>query len=109
MFVKGVRLILLREQSCILAFVAGRREPFADRCRSMHIRLRKARHRSRIICLLLFVSCPSLLYVVVVGAYPINIFIRYYYFMCVFTRRSYTHSSLVQLLQHADDFEPISG
>ena len=29
-FVKGVRLILLPEQSCIPAFVAGRKEPFAD-------------------------------------------------------------------------------
>ena len=38
----------------------------------MYIRLRKARHRSRIICLLIFVGCPLLLYVLV-GAYPINI------------------------------------
>ena len=36
------------------------------------MRLRKARHRSRVICLFLFVGCPSLLYVVFV-AYPINI------------------------------------
>ena len=37
----------------------------------MHVRLRKARHRSRVICLCNFVGCPSFLYVVV-GAYPIN-------------------------------------
>ena len=30
MFVNGVRLILLPKQSCIPAFVAGRRELFAD-------------------------------------------------------------------------------
>ena len=51
---KGVHLILLPKQSCIPAFVAGRREPFAD------------------VVLSTFVSRPSLLYVVV-GAYPINI------------------------------------
>ena len=37
----------------------------------MHIRLQKARHQSRVICLLILVGCPSLLYIVV-GAYPIN-------------------------------------
>ena len=38
----------------------------------MHICLRKARHRSRLIRSFIFVRCPSLLYVVV-GAYPNNI------------------------------------
>ena len=37
-----------------------------------YIRVRKARHRSRVISFFLFGGCPSLLYVVF-GAYPINI------------------------------------
>ena len=62
----------------------------------MYIRLRKARHRSCVVSLLLFVGCPSLLYVVV-GAHPIRIYQTFFY-MCVSTRGSYTHSSFVQLL-----------
>ena len=50
---KGVRLILLSKQSCIHAFVAGRREPFADMS-SVHVCVQKARHRSRINCEIFF-------------------------------------------------------
>ena len=59
----------------------------------MYIRLRKARHHSRVICLLLFVGCPLCCTMLLARIY----LIRFYFFMCVFTRRSYTHSSLVQL------------
>ena len=62
----------------------------------MYIRLRKERHRSHVVSLLLFVGCQSLL-CVVVGAYPIKIH-QNFFFMCVSTRRGYTHSSFVQLL-----------
>ena len=61
----------------------------------MYIRLRKARHRSRVICLLCRLS---IVLVRCCWRVPNEYFIRYYFVMCVFTRRSYTHSSLVQLL-----------
>ena len=79
----------------------------------MHIRLRKARHRSRVISFLLFVGCPSLVYIVV-GAYPINI-LSVFFFSCAYSPdeviyilhdspcRSYLRNKVAQ----KNDFEPI--
>ena len=47
-----------------------------------YIRVQKARHRSRVICLFIFEGCPSLLYVV--GAYPISI-LSHIRFSCAFS------------------------
>ena len=46
----------------------------------------------------LFISFCRFWLFVVVGAYPINILSDIFFSMCVFTRRSYAHFSLVQLL-----------
>ena len=62
----------------------------------MYIRLRKARHHSSVICLFLFVGCPSLCTLLL--ARTQLIFYQILFFMCVFSRRSYRHFSLVQLL-----------
>ena len=77
---------------------------------SQYIRVRKACHRSRVICLFLLVGCPSLLYVVV-GAYPTNIV-----FSCAYSpevihvlHNSSCRRCLRNEVAHKNDFEPISG
>ena len=67
----------------------------------MYIRLRKARHCSRVICLIIFVGCPLLLYVVV-GAYPNNI-LSDITFSCAYSPDEVIHIFTCTTL--ADDFE----
>ena len=97
---KGVRLILLPKQSCIPSSLPAVGDVVV--CTFIY---EKHRHRSRVICLLIFVVCPLLLYVVV-GAYPINIFSGIIFHVRVHPTKLYT---LFICTSPADDFEPVLG
>ena len=63
--------ILLQKNICVPAIVSGRKETFADRCRSVcEYEKHFIAHAS--IDFLFWVGCPFLSYVIV-GAYPTNI------------------------------------